>query len=159
MIKAVLLDIDGVLTDGTVTVNSRGEESKTMSFDDIDAIFELKRNGIKIGFITGEDNQFTEYVRQRFSPDFFITGCKDKLAAFRKLAKESPWDKSDVCYLGDSKKDVALLKFLPHSFAPGDADAEVKAAAKNVLKASRGRGAIKELAHHVLAPITDEDRV
>ena len=57
MIKVVLLDIDGVLTDGTVSVDSRGQESKTMSFDDIDAIFELKRNGIKIGFMTGEDNR------------------------------------------------------------------------------------------------------
>ena len=57
MIKAALFDIDGVLTNGTVSINSRGEEFKTMSFDDIDAIFELKRSGIRIGFITGEDDQ------------------------------------------------------------------------------------------------------
>jgi hypothetical protein len=54
MIKLVLLDIDGVLTDGKVTVDAAGRESKTLDYRDIDAIFELKRQGIPVGFLTGE---------------------------------------------------------------------------------------------------------
>ena len=57
MIDTVLLDVDGVLTDGAVYVDSSGKETKRILFDDIDAVFELKRAGIKIGFITGEDNE------------------------------------------------------------------------------------------------------
>lgn len=155
MIKAVLLDIDGVLTDGTVMVNAGGEETKTISFDDIDAIFELKRNGIKIGFMTGEDTTFADYVKKRFTPDFFIAGCKDKLAAFQELARRESLDESDIAFAGDSKKDVALLEYLSCSYAPGDADAEARASAKTVLKAGRGRGAIMELARHILTPATD----
>ena len=72
MICVVLLDIDGILTDGAVYVDSLGKETKRIQFDDIDAIFKLKRAGIKIGFITGEDNDFCQYVEKRFDPDFFL---------------------------------------------------------------------------------------
>jgi len=75
VIDTVLLDIDGILTDGAVYVDSSGKETKRILFDDIDAIFELKRAGVKIGFITGEDNEFCRYVKKRFTPDFFATGC------------------------------------------------------------------------------------
>ena len=152
MSKIVLLDIDGVLTDGTVYIDAGGEESKRIAFDDIDAIFELKRHGVRIGFITGEDNQFTEYVKKRFAPDFFITGCKDKLQAVKRLISKNKLDGSDIWYLGDSKKDVPLLEFLPRSFAPGDADSEAKTTAKTILKANRGQGAVKELARYILSP-------
>lgn len=146
MIHTVLLDIDGVLTDGKVTVDRSGEESKVISFDDIDGVFELKRMGIKVGFITAEDTPFTRFVNKRFEPDFFITGAKDKLAAFKKLAKDKKLDASGVCFVGDSAKDASLLGHLKCSFAPSDASPEAKASAGEVLSAKRGQGAIKELA-------------
>ncbi len=68
MIEVALFDIDGVLTDGMVYVDSEGKESKRISFDDIDAVFELKRAGVKVGFVTGEDNGFIKYVKKRFVP-------------------------------------------------------------------------------------------
>ena len=58
MIEAVFLDIDGVLTDGAIYVDASGNETKRILFDDIDAVFELKRAGLKIGFITGEETSF-----------------------------------------------------------------------------------------------------
>ena len=151
MLDTVLLDIDGILTDGAVYVDSTGKETKRILFDDIDAIFELKRAGIKIGFITGEDNEFCRYVKKRFTPDFFATGCKDKLNAFKDLIKQVGLDLSNVCYAGDSKKDVELLGYLPMSFAPADANQSVKDAAKIILKASRGQGVVREIANHVLS--------
>ena len=64
MIEAVFLDIDGILTDGAVYVDASGNETKRIFFDDIDAIFAMKREGIKIGFITGENNDFCKYIIQ-----------------------------------------------------------------------------------------------
>lgn len=150
MIQTVLLDIDGVLTDGTVWVDSGGREIKRLSFSDIDAIFELKRAGIKVGFITGERKAFCRYVRRRFDPDFFLTGCKDKLAGFRRLLLETGLDKCGFCYVGDSRKDIELLREAAHSFAPADTDWSVRRAAKVVLQASRGQGVIREVADHIL---------
>jgi len=150
MIDLVFFDIDGVLTDGMVYIDHEGNESKRISFDDIDAIFELKRAGVKIGFITGEENAFSDYVKKRFSPDFFISGCKDKLLCFKKLAEKENFDKSTVCFVGDSKKDVKLLRYLDYSFVPSDVDDEIKETAKFVTNARRGTGVIKEVAKFIL---------
>ncbi len=150
MIDTVFLDIDGILTDGAVYVDSSGNETKRMIFDDIDAIFELKRNNIKIGFLTGEDGPFCEYIRRRFNPDFFLTGCKDKLKRFKNLVREADLDADRICYAGDSKKDIDLLKYLTLSFAPADVAVEVRASAKVVLKAGRGQGVVRELADRIL---------
>jgi len=145
-----MLDIDGILTDGSVYVDASGKETKRIQFDDIDAIFKLKRMGVKIGFITGEDNAFCEYVKSRFAPDFFIAGCKDKLTAFKKLAEENGFDKNTVCYAGDSERDMELLKYVGHSFAPSDVDPVIRNSAKTVLEAARGQGVIKEITKLIL---------
>lgn len=109
MIEAVFLDIDGILTDGAVYVDASGNETKRILFDDIDAVFELKRAGLKIGFITGENTPFCRFVEKRFEPDFFVSGCKDKLSALKNILVDKGLDKSQVCYAGDSKRDIPLL--------------------------------------------------
>ena len=151
MIEAVFLDIDGVLTDGAVYIDVSGNETKRILFDDIDAVFEMKRAGLKIGFITGEETPFCQFVKKRFDPDFFVSGCKDKLSALKKILTEKGMDKSQVCYAGDAKWDVPLLEFLPLSFTPSDVDDSIKASAKIVLSTQRGHGVIKEIAMHILA--------
>ena len=138
------------MTDGAVYVDSSGKETKRILFDDIDAVFELKRAGIKIGFITGEDNEFCRYVKKRFEPDFFIAGCKDKLNACKRLMEQESLELTNMCYAGDSKKDMLLLEYLPLSFAPADVDPCIRAAAKVVLKSSRGQGIVRELADQIL---------
>jgi 3-deoxy-D-manno-octulosonate 8-phosphate phosphatase (KDO 8-P phosphatase) len=150
VIEAVFLDIDGVLTDGAVYVDASGNETKKILFDDIDAIFEMKRAGFKIGFITGEETSFCQFVKNRFGPDFFVAGCKDKLSALKQILAETGMNKSQVCYAGDSKRDVPLLEFLPLSFTPSDVDDSIKASAKIILKTQRGHGVIKEIAMHIL---------
>ena len=150
MVNTVLLDIDGILTDGAVYVDASGKETKRILFEDIDAIFELKREGFKVGFITGEDNEFCEYVYRRFLPDYMIKGCKDKLRKFKNLAEGQGLDRAYVCYAGDSQRDIELLEFVEQSFAPSDASVHVRNAAKKVLKAARGEGVIRELVDSLL---------
>ena len=150
MIEIVFFDIDGVLTDGMVYIDSAGNESKRISFDDIDAIFELKRNGIKIGFITGENNSFSEYVKKRFEPNYFISGCKDKLSAYKQLKEEEGFDESKTCFVGDSTKDVELLEYLDCSFVPSDVDSNIKKSAGYVTNATRGNRVIKEVSLYIL---------
>ena len=150
MVKVIFFDIDGILTDGSVYVDALGNETKRIQFDDIDAIFKLKRAGIKIGFITGEDNEFCKYVKKRFSPEYFLSGCKNKLIAFQKLAKENELEAHSVGYADDSKRDIELLKYVEFGFVSSNVDPEVKKAAKVVLKAARGQGVIKELTDFIL---------
>ena len=146
----VLLDIDGVLTDGKVTVDAQGGEHKRISFDDIDALFLLKSAGVRLGFLTGERTAFCEYVRQRFKPEIMITGCKDKLAAYNRLLADGTLTPHRVCYVGDSLHDIPLLKAVADSFVPGDTPADIHQSARYVLEGKRGNGAIRSLARHLL---------
>ena len=150
MIKFAFFDIDGVLTDGMVYVDSQGNETKRISFEDIDAIFELKRAGIKIGFITGEENGFSEYVKKRFIPDYFVSGCKDKLSYFIKLAKKEKIGKQSACFVGDSNKDVPLLEYLYNSFVPSNVGEDIKRSARFIVNAKKGEGVIREVAQYIL---------
>lgn len=146
----VLLDIDGVLTDGTILVDDEGREHKRISFDDIDAIFRLKRAGARVGFITGERGGFCDYVERRFNPDIMIAGCKDKLSAYKSLIAEGRVAADKVCFVGDSLHDVPLLNAIQQSFVPADVPQDVRASARYLLSGNRGRGAIRALARHLL---------
>ena len=116
----------------------------------IDGVPDLKRCGFKMGFITGEDTRFCDYVNQRFSPNFLVRGCKDKLAGFKKIVANFDLNKETSCYAGDSKKDIKLLEYVRLSYAPADAPPEVRSAAKKTLLASRGQGVIREMANNIL---------
>lgn len=145
MIKLLLSDIDGVLTDGKVTFDAAGNETKTVSFTDMDAFGTLRRAGIKIGLITGEKTPIVEYFKKRFRPDFFICGCHTKDEAVRQLMEENGFEPAEVCYIGDGKYDLPVMPLVRVSACPANAIREVKAAVTFNLQTRGGDGVIKEL--------------
>jgi YrbI family 3-deoxy-D-manno-octulosonate 8-phosphate phosphatase len=151
MIKIVLLDIDGVLTDGKVTVDSDGNESKTIDFRDIDAIFEMKRQGLKVGLITGEKTPITLFFRDRFKPDFFHNGCKDKTAALKKILDETGSAPDEACYVGDGKHDIPIMKLVSFRGSPANAIPAVRKLSNILLKHNGGDGCVWELMEWILA--------
>lgn len=151
IIDCVFFDIDGVLTNGSVLIDEKGHETKSISFVDIDAIFRLKKQGIKLGFITGEDNAFSEYVNNRFTPDFFLSGCKDKLAAYKALEQAQLVDPKTTCFAGDSRKDITLLEYVNYGFAPSTSEQVVKDAAFKVIEKPTGGGFVNEIINHVIS--------
>lgn len=150
MIKLVLLDIDGVLTDGKVTVDAAGRESKTLDYRDIDAIFELKRRGVRVGFVTGEASPIARFFRKRFAPDFFRSGCKEKLAAVRAIQRKARVADDEICYMGDGWRDLPVLQALKHGACPANAAPAVRKAARLRMKACGGDGCVQELAEWIL---------
>jgi len=150
MIKIVLLDIDGVLTDGKVTLDSSGNEYKTIDFKDIDAVFEMKRRGFKVGLLTGEGTPITLFFRDRFKPDFFFNGCKDKPAALVKMLSQTGIEPNEVCYVGDSKHDIPIMKMVKFTACPANAIPEVRKLSNILLKRNGGDGCIWELLEWIL---------
>jgi D-sedoheptulose 7-phosphate isomerase len=145
-IDLALFDIDGVLTDGKVYVVD-GKEAKNIAYEDIDAINRLKRAGMDVGFITGDPlSSFIGYVHKKVKPFFIISGSKNKLKKFN----ETEYARMKFAYVGDSEKDIGLLRRACLSFCPADSPEEVKKAAKHVLKAKRGEGVIREVAGIIL---------
>lgn len=145
MIKLVLIDIDGVLTDGKITIDSSGNEYKTINIKDIDAVFEMKRQKLLVGLITGEATQITLIFKERFQPDFFYTGCKDKPEALREILSRTEFSAENVCYVGDGKYDIPMMKLVKVAACPSDAISEVKSLAKVHLSARGGDGCVWEL--------------
>ncbi len=145
MIKLVLLDIDGVLTNGRVTVDSHGNEYKTIDFKDIDAVFEMKRQGYKVGLITGEATPITLFFRERFKPDYFYNGCKNKPVALHEILEKSGLTTEETCYVGDAKYDIPVMRLVKLSACPSNAIPEVKELANLQLESRGGEGCVWEL--------------
>lgn len=150
MIKIVLLDIDGVLTNGKVTFDSTGNEFKTIDFKDIDAIFEMKRQDLKVGLLTGEATPITLSFRERFKPDFFYNGCKDKTAALNEILAQTGVSADEICYVGDGKHDIPIMKLVKFAACPANAIPEVRELSNILLERNGGDGCIWELMEWIM---------
>ncbi len=145
MIKLVLIDIDGVITDGKVQINSEGQETKQLDFKDIDAIFELKERGYKIGLITGEDTPIVKYFNNRFKPHYFYSNCKDKVSKIKEIQNMDGYKTGEICFIGDSKHDIDAIEYAGFGVCPNNASENVKAITDKVLSSNGGDGCIMEL--------------
>lgn len=145
MIELVIFDIDGVLTDGSILVDSQGREQKRVNIKDIDAIFELKQRGFRLAAVTGENTEIVQYFRNRFPWDHFYSGCKNKLKIIRELVEEQGLAMEQVAYIGDGKYDLEILPHAGLSVCPADAIREARLQADVVLHRAGGEGCVWEL--------------
>ena len=146
MIKLIVFDIDGVLTDGNVMVDESGKEYKSYNLTEIDAVTALKRDGCLIAAITGEATPITNIFAKRIPWDEFIVGCKDKLSAVKNLESKFNLHADEICYIGDGKYDIEPIKYVGLGVCPSNAINEVKLVADHVLDGLGGKDCIKELA-------------
>jgi 3-deoxy-D-manno-octulosonate 8-phosphate phosphatase (KDO 8-P phosphatase) len=144
MIKVLALDIDGVITDGTVAFDENGSERKSVFFRDIDAVFEAHRCGLRVVLVTGESTPWQQMLATKLEIENVYLGAKDKLAALQKVCDELGITLNEICFVGDSRRDASALSQVGLGLAPADASVEAKAAAHRVLKCNGGRGAVAE---------------
>lgn len=145
MIKLIVFDIDGVVTDGSVIVDVQGNEQKKINLKDIDAIFELKRRGFILAAITGEKTAIVEYFKNRFPWDYFYSGCKNKKSTIQEIEKLSGIQADEISYVGDGKYDVEPLAYVALGICPADAIDMAKDKADIILQSGGGQGCIWEL--------------
>jgi len=150
-IRLLVLDIDGVITDGTVVCSAEGPEHKRYSFRDVDALFEARRQGLVVALATGENTTWADSIARRLEIDHLVKGAKDKLAAVTALSGQLGIDLAEICYLGDGPRDAPALRVVGLGLAPADASPEASAAAHHTLAASAGQGAVDEAVRLILA--------
>lgn len=145
MIKAIIFDIDGVITDGSIIINENGNEQKKVNLKDIDAIYELKKKGFIIAAITGESSPIVKYFEKRFPWDSFYSGSKNKTEIIKEIESvfNIPFD--EICYIGDGKYDVEPLQYVGLGICPSDAIDRAKNASKVILQNKAGDGCLWEL--------------
>ncbi|MGH8984774.1 MAG: HAD hydrolase family protein [Acidimicrobiia bacterium] len=141
-IRLLVLDVDGVITDGTVLLFASGDEVRSVHFHDLDAVARVRRSGLDVGIVSGENSPGGHRVAERFGIDEAVWGAKDKLAALHDLTSRLGVDLRETCYLGDADRDAPALEAVGIGLAPADATATARAAADHVLDAVGGRGAV-----------------
>ena len=150
MISVLALDIDGVLTDGRVTLDDSGRELKTLSYRDIDAISLAQSRGLRLVLVTGEESTWVDMIARRLGISEVYKGAKDKHRALQTLCSELGIDPKQVCYVGDSARDLPGLNIVELGLVPADAALASVPGKHRVLKHPGGNGAVAEAIQIVL---------
>ncbi|MBX9577422.1 MAG: HAD hydrolase family protein [Chthoniobacterales bacterium] len=150
-IKAIVLDIDGVLTDGTFWWDLNGGEQKRFSFRDVMGIVRAGRKGILFALISGEENVMVDRLAAKLNIDSVYQGCSDKASALRSFAKEKNLSLSEICFMGDDINDLDAIEIAGYSAAPANAHESVLSAVDFVVRKSGGDGAVRELIDSLVA--------
>ena len=151
IIDAVVMDVDGVLTDGTFWWSVSGDELKRFSFMDVMGISIGRKAGLVFGLITGESTPFAELFANKMSITECHTGCKEKATALRLIAERQAIPLGNICYVGDDINDLPAMELAGLSAAPANAHPSVLDFANLCLKNQGGSGAIRELVDYILA--------
>jgi 3-deoxy-D-manno-octulosonate 8-phosphate phosphatase (KDO 8-P phosphatase) len=149
-IKAVALDIDGVLTDGTFVWGASGDEYKKFSFTDVMGISRAVKAGIVFALISGEDNVLVDRFAEKMKIADVYKGTKDKAAALTSFAEKNELGLNQICFMGDDINDIGALHLAGFSAAPANAHDSVKRIVKFVTTKSGGNGAVRELLDLIL---------
>jgi 3-deoxy-D-manno-octulosonate 8-phosphate phosphatase (KDO 8-P phosphatase) len=147
-IRLVLLDVDGVLTDGRLYYGPEGEALKAFDVKDGHGIV-LLREHVDFGVISGRPGKASERRLQELRVKHLVFGERDKLAGYARLAHLGIPDE-EVAYMGDDVNDIPLLRKVGLSACPADARPEVKEIVHFVARSPGGRGAVRELCDLVL---------
>jgi 3-deoxy-D-manno-octulosonate 8-phosphate phosphatase (KDO 8-P phosphatase) len=154
-IKAVVMDVDGVLTDGTVWLDESGRETKGVSFADIMGVSLGRRAGLLFAFVSGESGPCLDQIAEKFGVDEVYRGCKDKAGAVRDFATRHDLELDEVCFIGDDVNDVAALEICGLAVAPAGAQAAASAIATMVTSKAGGAGSVREVIDYLLSVAED----
>ena len=149
-VRLLILDVDGVMTDGSIILDNDGNEYKAFHVRDGHGIRMLMNSGIQVAIITGRGSKVVDLRAKELGITEVYQKCKDKRAAFRKLLRKYSLSAEDVAYIGDDIVDLPVMSQVGLPVAVADATDEVKAHAALVTKNKGGRGAVREVTDLIL---------
>ena len=149
-IKLLLMDCDGVLTDGRLWLTEDGNEQKSFNAHDGLGLTLFHRGGLKSGIITGRSSKAVTRRAQELGVEFVRQGEPDKVAAFEQLLKVAGVTEDEVAFVGDDLPDIPIMKRAELAVAVADAVEETRSVAHYVTRAAGGRGAVREVVELIL---------
>jgi 3-deoxy-D-manno-octulosonate 8-phosphate phosphatase (KDO 8-P phosphatase) len=149
-IKLLILDVDGVMTDGTIWIDARGQEQKGFNVKDGFGLRCLMKNGIDVAIITGRKSEAVAHRAGELGIQEIYQKVTDKRAPFYEILGKKGLTEDQVCYIGDDLPDLRLLKKVGLSISVADAVEEVKERVDFVTNNKGGHGAIREVCEIIL---------
>lgn len=149
-IELLLVDVDGVLTDGSIVVDDNGVESKHFHVRDGTAFSLWRRAGKRTAILSGRSTRAVAHRAADLGITHVIQGAVRKVEPFRALLAELKLEPRQVCFVGDDLVDLSVLRQVGLAACPADAIDEVRQEAHFVTRAVGGRGAVREVVELVL---------
>jgi 3-deoxy-D-manno-octulosonate 8-phosphate phosphatase (KDO 8-P phosphatase) len=149
-IKLLLLDVDGVLTDGGIYIDNRGVETKRFDVRDGQGITLLRRAGIEVGFITGRYSNIVRSRARELGVRIVYQRVEKKLEAYHRVKQRRRLEDESIAYVGDDVADIPILRQTGLAIVVRDAWTGVKRHAHYVTNGEGGRGAVREVAELLL---------
>jgi 3-deoxy-D-manno-octulosonate 8-phosphate phosphatase (KDO 8-P phosphatase) len=149
-IKLLLLDVDGVLTDGRIVVDHRGRETKSFDVRDGQGIRLLQRAGIQVGIVSGRSSAAVNHRAKELGIKLVCQGADDKLVVYDNIKRTRGLSDREIAYVGDDLVDLPLLKRVGLAITVNDCWAGLKPACNYVTQAAGGRGAVREVTELLL---------
>lgn len=144
-IKLLLLDVDGVLTDGSIIYTPDGKESKAFSTRDGLGLRLVQKAGLQVGLITARTSEVVQRRAENLGISLVYQGAGEKLVVFQRILAEQGLQPAQVAYVGDDWLDLPLLTRVGLAVAVADGAAEVREVAHYVTELPGGRGAVREV--------------
>ncbi|MGE5188550.1 MAG: KdsC family phosphatase [Gemmatimonadota bacterium] len=149
-VTLLLLDVDGVLTDGGIVYDDEGREIKRFHVRDGHGIKMLQRAGVAVGIITGRTSGVVAVRAKELGISLVRQGAVDKVAAWREILASRGDEPAATAYVGDDIVDVPLMRSVGFAAAPADAEPYVLEAADFVSSRAGGHGAVREIVEFIL---------
>lgn len=150
LIKLLILDVDGVLTDGKIIYNDSGEEIKAFDVKDGHGIKLLMRSGIEIALITGRESEVVLHRARDLGIEQVYQKVTNKMEVYEKILNDKKLEDENVGFVGDDLVDIPVLKRVGFSAAVLDAVSEVKEIADYIASKKGGGGAVREICELLL---------
>ena len=144
-VKLLVLDVDGVLTDGRIIMDHEGREIKAFDVRDGHGIKFLREAGIEVAMLTGRSSPVVQRRADDLGIPWVRQGVNDKVRAYQEIAREVGIGEEETCFVGDDLVDIPLLKRVGIPIVVADGAQEAKQFARYVTQAPGGRGAVREV--------------
>jgi len=149
-IELLLLDVDGVLTDGNITYSDSGEQIKSFNSRDGLGMRLLMDAGIRVGIITGRKSKALEYRCENLGITLLFDGIRDKSKALDKITSQTGIPAKKIAFVGDDLIDLPVMKRVGVSFCVSDASQDVKNHSDIITNKKGGHGAVREICESIL---------
>lgn len=150
MIKLIVIDVDGTMTDGGIYYDEHGNETKKFCTKDAAGFFAAKQVSIKTMILTGRECAATTRRMKELKADYVFQNIKDKVSYLKKFMEDNNIKKEELAYIGDDLNDLPPMSLAGYIGCPSDSCSEIKEIASYVSPVKGGSGAVRDVIEHYL---------
>lgn len=150
MVRLLIMDVDGTLTDGSMYYDDCGHEMKKFNVKDGAGIKMLQKKGIQTMILTGRKSQCVAKRAEELKIDHILQGIDDKAKYLQEFVNQKGWSMQEAAYIGDDINDLECMRLVGHTAAPADAVEAVLEMVDYICAKKGGQGAVREYAEYLI---------